>query len=959
MKQELKRDRQNLRRTRKIEPKIYLTEDIDTIQLSERFDSNELYKSIYVEHYDNNEYTTKLLKYLNLGIKNARSRKLSYAEIDVTYKVPKIGRLNIDYGSEDDKQFFLSQMTIWNQNKSNMCRSLYFDIDMVGCQPDMLCQLMTYYGLPISHIKYFNDNRESIMEKMKDTLGWDRTKSKVFIYKLLFNDEDNINYQLKKDNIKLENIPEELMNFIKQIYTNRSKLLSHYPEIMEEAKLRKEKKGTKWNIEGCALALLAQTAEKHALIYMYKYFTSNNIHVGALIHDGLHLEKIDNVDFHIKECEKFVYKNTGFKITLKSKPFSDTFDFDVNKFNEIEGVDKLNVEIEHFKSRYVTSRNDDNIDLASKISQNQITFVKSFTGSGKTELLKQIQKIHNVDIISIVSRRSLSDKHSVDFDISHYRRTKAHSTNEVYQADSIDKIPEPEKEYILIIDEIASFCSHLLNNMYKMSRYRIQYSKKLKSLLDNEKCKMAVLVDHNINTGTIQFIRSITTRKIKLYINDFVPKFDTRVKIYENHINMKNQILECITKNEPVLVCSNSNNMFMRKVVEPLIKNLNLIENEDYLLYSGNRGLETVDTEDWKDKQIIFITPTVTYGCDSNRKAHVFGFYFNASHFDAFDCIQQISRERDPASINLYIENVTHKPINSLDEAVKLNNVPLKYLNLDIEIEDLPFIASLKNLHHYEYMRRSHHLNLRFYLIEQLKKKGYTNITFDSCLVVSEDIGSLSKAQYSTILSDIAMEGLDDKLLEMISKRCKYTKLYEPSIKDQKEFNDRYKSILDMDRTKNIIINDQDFNTFRYNMYYLKNIDPDKYVDIPEIATRNPKNKLKLLGELKTALKTIDTKDNKKDDEVLIGHDDLIDRIKKISLTTRKDLKAFYWSKLHSLLGDTIKKTVIRSDKGKKITRTYHYELNEESVKYYNLIIDITNEYEKLKKNENKKKSLF
>ena len=85
------------------------------------------------------------------------------------------------------------------------------------------------------------------------------------------------------------------------------------------------------------------------------------------------------------------------------------------------------------------------------------------------------KKYPEYEIISLVSRMSLADSHITEFELVNYRTTTNHGLNEVYQLDSLDKVDNLNKPFILLIDEIASLCSHFLNTMKKMSNNRIPF----------------------------------------------------------------------------------------------------------------------------------------------------------------------------------------------------------------------------------------------------------------------------------------------------------------------------------------------------------------------------------------------------------------------------------------------------------------------------------------------------
>ena len=1006
---EILKKKRDMKRTMR-KPEVFYTGSLTSIILKEKFNHDALYWYL-VNHFDNDDYH-KLNDYRKRGLTQAS--KTNSCHINVQYKISRIGRLTIPNGiyykdGEELKKFKFNddidinqyancefykavygkvteikdgfsklndgklnvpnsvvyQMIMKNHLKSIVCKDIYLDIDIVGCQINILIQLFEYHHIDNDAIKNFMNNREEIMKEIGRSLGWDRDEVKAFIFKLLFNDIGNIEYQLKKDGLNMNNFPQELKKFIRQTYDGRTELLSHYPDIVHHAKIKKSNKQYNWNIDGCALAYLLQSAEKNCLIHMYEFFTNiKNIGVGALIHDGLHLEKVDNIKEILTECEEYVFNKTGFRIKLLVKDFKKEKPSITKRFNELDNIDNIpGIEIEKIHSRYLTSKeNDGNINLAPLLDGTKVNLVKSFTGSGKTEMMKALKSLYPVDILSLVSRRSLSDKHAEDFEIAHYRDVHMnHSTNEVYQADSIDKIPDIKNDYILIIDEVASFGSHMLNKMNKMSRNRIKFVMKLSALMNHPNCKMVIGADHNINTGTVQFIKSLTTKQVKLYINEFKPVNDKPVKIFHSISKIKNAIIRSYKDGDQVFICSNKNKRFMKNVIEPIIKHLNLVEGIDYLVYTGKRGLDRVNTSDWKDIPIIIASPAIVYGCDSNKiNVHIFGFYFNSQHFDAMDAIQQLSRERSPLSINLFVEDIRSDMYENIEEtklSTQIPNVNI-LLGTEISIEFVNAFKSVSDLYFYEAFRRSHHLNMRYYLVEQLKKKGYSNFILDDSSLSSTDIGVLSEKEYDELTMKLIEFGTDDKTIEQVTKRLNSLRFFSTDIPNEKEFNKRYQTLMNDPRTKKIIYDDKTYLEYQnLMMWKYEYYDDDDYLDIPELQMRRVKNKIKILKQLELLIF-----DGQDDDNELEGLDDLINslivtfelkskgRDTRIISKKRGKLKEIYWKFLYNILGNCVSKKIQRSRISGVNKRTCIYSMNDNLIDHYVSLSNISKEYTNLKR---------
>jgi hypothetical protein len=71
------------------------------------------------------------------------------------------------------------------------------------------------------------------------------------------------------------------------------------------------------NIPGTAFSFLMQTSEKRCLLAMYDYFKTNDIEVGALIHDGCHVQA--DARLNLTAASDHIFAKTGFRVKLAIK----------------------------------------------------------------------------------------------------------------------------------------------------------------------------------------------------------------------------------------------------------------------------------------------------------------------------------------------------------------------------------------------------------------------------------------------------------------------------------------------------------------------------------------------------------------------------------------------------------------------------------------------------------------
>ncbi len=953
-------------------------------------------------------------------IKQSRIIDDEIAIIEIEYQVPVMGRMK---PTKKDR-YIQSQAYQWSIVKSEACRDLYYDIDMTNAQVVLLEQLMTQNELPVNKIRLYNQSREDNLKYIMDNNNKTRKEAKQLVLKTIFDSTERVKKLLKNKNIKMNKITRD---FIIQCCNNRKQLLALYPEAVRYSREACEKNGKNFNdnVDGKSYSKLAQHLERIALLSMYDFFTSKKLEMGGLIYDGLHLRKTpemlaENGNIYLsnllRECEDYIRINTGFSVELTNKEF-DNLDYsgmeNLIRFDSLKGIDEVkNLEIKRFNSKYLVRKEEEQYDICdhidtssiesctsnyykeldpdsddyeqqekeniekkekSKKAEKKIILVKSYTGSGKTTFLKKLVK--DKTIISLTSRVSLADMHTNDFGIKNYRKVNYHDVNEVYQLDSLDKIPIDDiyGDFVLIIDEVASACQHLLNHMPKMSKNRISMVNIFKKLINKQNCKMVIGCDNNINTGTINFFRNLSDDKMELFINEYSEDLQAPVNVITSNDYFVESAISKINAGEKVFLCSNRKTKFLKDIVEPLIKKTKL-DKSKYIVYSGETGPEDIDTKQWEDKLLIVATPTIIYGCDSNYGFHVYGKYYAYSeHFDAYDINQQINRERKPSSINLCMENLyTSDQYSDLSSTNEKTGLPIE-LNLSLSMDELQesfrVIKALKELILYEDYRRSHHLNIRLHVLDLLRTKGYRNISFitkrsffDEVEEIEEELIVMQEAS-----NRICENDYDSKQTKIIKQRLEMFELSsmiedkEPVIEYEGQEDD-YNYIdnnlgqyfVDGDKFKRMLLFSS-YKSYKNSHIDFKDGKPIiKNKDIKESFVKQDAFKLYLLEELRVKL-GIEKDDFKKEtncafdsidkdnyEESIDLDDKFIESFNK-AFKIRKDKNKIvntreYWTcaytnKLRSFLGSSIMTTGSRS---KRINKTKKISISRWNYKTIN-----------------------
>lgn len=234
-----------------------------------------------------------------------------YAEL----AIPNNGEIEISYCGEDFgrlKNFNLynkcySFTNMYGEIRNLLAYDTYLDYDIKNAH-----FVFFYNELKKNNIKdilYLNEyieNRENIfkeiIENNPDGISKD-TKEKFFnleadqtkkILKQIFTSILN-NASLNK--IKLEYNLNNKLDFLNNLYNelqrNLKKIidLEEYHDLKKQVIKRKQKENNTENIDGAIISTILQTKEREALLKFREAVENDNLTVGAMIHDGLHIEK--------------------------------------------------------------------------------------------------------------------------------------------------------------------------------------------------------------------------------------------------------------------------------------------------------------------------------------------------------------------------------------------------------------------------------------------------------------------------------------------------------------------------------------------------------------------------------------------------------------------------------------------------------------------------------------------
>ena len=287
----------------------------NSFTLTERFNINNANKLLQLGLLDDEKKASlkKYIKYSNNG------------KVIVRYTINEIGRLTIRIDSiKVDKegnpkdscrcQYNMSRIT-----KGSICNTIYNDLDVVNCHPVLLQQIFQKKGYNTKTLSKLITKRDIIFNDFK-IKGIDRDSCKSLFMAIFYGGSPD---KWMRDN-NIQEIPKLFYKLEKEMIENRDKLLLEdgMVKYIMEAENRKGQNG--FNLKGSALSYYIQTEECKVLLCMYNWLQENNYVVGALIHDGLHIEKLNDEwsqDYVKRMLEQQIKTKIGYELQLKIKPF--------------------------------------------------------------------------------------------------------------------------------------------------------------------------------------------------------------------------------------------------------------------------------------------------------------------------------------------------------------------------------------------------------------------------------------------------------------------------------------------------------------------------------------------------------------------------------------------------------------------------------------------------------------
>ena len=429
------------------------------------------------------------------------------------------------------------------------------------------------------------------------------------------------------------------------------------------------------------------------------------------------------------KCSKCKLSKTKIDLTL-----DEILGPDIKKYKHSDGIllkdlhKHNNIKIISEKNRYISAKS------IEELKKYYTILIHSPTGSGKTKSLRMIlRKLDpNAKILSIISRRTMSDLHKTAFQFviqnkteymatmnkpkrksksgSKYRKSKTTKPikpktlkmtsylDEVNEIDkekfivSLEQLTKANVEYdILILDEVTSLLLQFYSSTMNGNNIRLSSFVKFSDLMKN--CRTVIALDAIMTDFTIDFLMEYRDPENTVYYrNTFKNKKGIKLKIYFRTNNTINKEIEIFCKSIIDQVKNSQSIMVMtdsKKIAENVYNHL-LPYNEDksyFKLYTKDVGkIEEINNcnNAWKNKICIF-SPKIIYGIDCLINYSCVYSIFSGSTLNSFSMLQQMSRARNTKKVKMlflqknYSES-TNKYI-TYEENRRIENLQLNKFN--------------------------------------------------------------------------------------------------------------------------------------------------------------------------------------------------------------------------------------------------------------------------------------
>ena len=225
--------------------------------------------------------------------------------------------VEVQYFQSSGRGRWFAKDSVSLQNLSRPLRhtaalGLYKDMDIVNCNPTILLHLCGKLGIKCPRLREYVRRRKDLLA----ALGCTREQAKKAYLSLL-------NGGVKAF-CEVPNKTKHLKEFKHEAEMIRREFAKRYPDLLEQVKARRIRKGKLTNHEAGLLSRLIEDKENEIITAVWQFFGSPRDCV--LCFDGIMLRA--DKDYDLRACERHVQQQLGISVQLKCKDFDEAIDLE-------------------------------------------------------------------------------------------------------------------------------------------------------------------------------------------------------------------------------------------------------------------------------------------------------------------------------------------------------------------------------------------------------------------------------------------------------------------------------------------------------------------------------------------------------------------------------------------------------------------------------------------------------
>lgn len=214
-------------------------------------------------------------------------------------------------------------MRMKREIRAHLAAPIYWDVDMVNSSPAMLKQTLDMYNVTAPMLSRYVLHREESITEVMEQCEVDREAAKNLFIRIVF--FGCVDAWVQSDGPQLSGVPTWVRDLSNELQKAATELLAH-PDFGTLNAYVASRKVT-GNRLGKTVSMFLQTKERECLDALVEAVQNDGRTVGALIYDGMHIEKDmndgpDGIEVEtLQRWRAHVRRKTGYDIGLAVKRF--------------------------------------------------------------------------------------------------------------------------------------------------------------------------------------------------------------------------------------------------------------------------------------------------------------------------------------------------------------------------------------------------------------------------------------------------------------------------------------------------------------------------------------------------------------------------------------------------------------------------------------------------------------